>query len=266
MESQSFLQKKHVQILLTLILVAVLAGVVAYTYYTLQLAQGAYTGEVTIQVTGEGELTAVPDLGTFSFAVRAEGDDAAAAQASATEAMTAIVEYLEEAGVAAVDIETDNYALNPQYMYEERICTGNGFCPPGERVLNGYEVFQNVTVKVRDLEEAGAYIAGVGERGATNISQLQFTIDDDANLMAQARAEAIADAKEKAKALADDLGMGLGKIVGFYENNGDMPMMYGYGGDMMEDRAITMESAPAAVLPTGENEVRSVVNITYQLR
>ena len=264
MESQSFFQKKHVQTLLTLILIAVLAAVASYTYYTMKLAKGVYTGETTIQVIGEGEVTAVPDLGTFTFGVIAEGDDVATAQANATEAMSNIVGYLEEQGVAEVDIETENYNLNPQYSFEERVCPGNGFCPPGERVLDGYEVFQNVTVKVRELDKAGSLISGVGERGATNISQLQFTIDDDANLIADARTAAIADAMEKAQALADDLGMKLGTIVGFYEND-DMPLRYGLGGDM-QDRAMVQNEAAPAVLPKGENEVRSVVNITYQLR
>jgi len=263
MNQQTFWQKPHIQLLLTLILIGAVAGTAAYTYYTFKLAQGAYTGEATVNVTGEGEVTAIPDVGSFTFGVRAEGEDAATAQANATDAMGSIVAYLEETGVEEVDIETANYNLQPNYRYEERVCVSGSYCPPGERVIDGYEVYQNVTVKVRDLDQAGTLISGVGERGATNISQLSFTVDDDAELMAEARAAAIKDAKAKAEVLAANLDMKLGQVTGFYEREGN-PVPYGMGG--MEERAVSMDSAAPAVVPTGENEFKSVVTITYRLK
>lgn len=263
---QSYFQKNYVQALVTLVLVGIIAGATAYTYYTFKLAEGAYTGEVTINVRGEGEVTAIPDIGTFTFGVQAEGADANEAQANNTEAMAAVVDFLQAEGVAEEDIKTANYNLNPKYRYEERVCTSGSYCPPGERVIDGYEVFQNVTVKVRELDQAGTLIAGAGERGATNISQLQFTIDDETVLEQEARTKAIADAKVKAKQLAADLGLELGKVVGFYEETGDYPKMYeGYGGAMEERAVMSMDAAAPATLPTGENEVRSVVSITYEL-
>lgn len=266
MESQSFLHKRYVQVLLTLILLALLAALVAYTQRTFKEAQGTFTGETTISVSGEGKVLALPDIGQFSFAVRGEGEDAVTAQESSAVAINAIIAYLTDAGVAEKDIKTQNYNLSPKYRYEERVCISGGYCPPGEPILDGYEVYQNVQVKVRDLDAAGTLISGVGEKGATDISSLQFTIDDESGLKAQARAAAIADAKAKAEVLAADLGMKINKIVGFYEN-GDAPypmmeratmaMEDGLGGD-------AMKTAPS--IPVGENEIGSSVSITYQLR
>lgn len=266
MESNQFLSKGYVQFLLTLILVAVLVAVGAYAHLTLKQAQGTYTGDTTINVRGEGEVLAKPDIGQFSFAVRAEGATASEAQELSAEAINAILGYLGEAGVEEKDIKTQYYNLNPKYRYEERACPTGSWCPPGEPIIDGYEVSQNISVKVRDLEAAGALISGVGERGATNISGLNFTIDDESALQAEAREAAIADAKEKAEVLAADLGMTIDRIVGFYEeSDGYYPVAYdarGMGGDMaMESMAL---SAPS--MPTGENTVRSVVNITYELR
>jgi uncharacterized protein YggE len=266
MESQSFMQKGYVQLLLSLILVGVLAALVAYAHLTFKEAKGVHTGEATISVSGEGEVMAVPDIGQFSFAVRAEGEDAAAAQNNSAEAINAILAYLEEAGVEEKDIKTQNYNLHPKYRYEERVCPAGGYCPPGERVVDGYEVSQNVTVKVRNLDEAGTLISNVGERGATNISSLQFTIDDTDVLQAEAREKAIADAKEKAQKLADELGMQLDRIVGFYEGGND-----GYG--YMERSVMAMDmdegmggKMVAPSIPVGENEITSNVTITYQLK
>lgn len=266
MESQSFWSKKYVHILLTLVLVGVLTSLAAYAQLTFKQARGVFTGETTISVSGEGEVLAKPDIGQFSFSVRAEGVDAVEAQNNSAEAINAILVYLEESGIDEKDIKTENYNLSPKYKYEERVCAFGGYCPPGERVIDGYEVFQNVSVKVRDLDIAGTLISGAGERGATNISSLQFTIDDESSLQAEARAKAIADAKEKAEALAKDLGMKLDRIVGFYEG--------GNGGYVKMERAVMeMDSADEGIgggiapsLPTGENEIRSMVTITYELR
>jgi uncharacterized protein YggE len=120
-------------------------------------------------------------------------------------------------------------------------------------------------VKVRELDRAGEFISGVGERGATKISNLQFTIDDEEALQAEARSLAITDARDKADALAADLGLRVYKVVGFYEQEGGY---YPY----MERSMMAMDSAEglgggmAPVLPAGENEVVSNVNITYELR
>ena len=222
-------------------------------------------GPTTINVRGEGEILAKPDIGSFSFSVMAEGADASEAQTASAEKMNAILSYLSDEGVAEEDVKTQNYNLNPKYRWEPEFCPAGGFCNR-ERVTDGFEVNQSVMVKVRDLDAAGDLISGVGERGATNISSLQFTIDDMDTLQAEAREAAIADAKAKAEELADDLGVRLKRIRGFYEEGG-YPMPY--GGDMMERAVMSMDMDDGAVapsLPSGENTIRSTVNITYEIK
>jgi uncharacterized protein len=236
-----------------------------YSLYTWKQSEYIYSGPTTISVTGEGEVTAVPDIGEFSFSVQSEGVDAAAAQADSATKMDAIVAYLKEAGVEEKDIKTENYNLYPKYRYENRPCAYGMYCPPSEPIEDGFEVSQTVRVKVRDIEKAGDLIAGVGGRGATNLSGLTFTIDDTAALKNEARTAAITDAKAKAKVLADQLDVRIVKMVGYYEDEGYNPVpYYGMGGDMA--MMAKEESYNAAVLPTGENTTTSRVTITYQVR
>lgn len=243
--------------------VAAIIGLLAYTYLAVTQARYMYTGPVNISVSGEGEVFAKPDIATFSFSVYAEGDDATTAQNSSAEAINAITAYLGDQGIEDRDIKTVNYYLSPRYEYLETICNRNGYCPPGERVLRGYEVNQTIQVKVRDTEKAGELISGVGTLGATDISGLQFTIDDETALMSQAREKAIQDAEEKARQLAADLGVRIVRMTGFYENSGPMPYAYGKGGVMMET---AQDSANAPSVPTGENSIISNVTITYEIR
>lgn len=264
MELQSFCSKKYVQVLLVLVLVGVVASLASYTQLTLKESRGTFAGEMTISVSGEGEVLALPDIGQFSFSVRAAGADAVEAQENSAEAINAILAYLEEEGVDEKDIKTQNYNLNPKYRYEERVCAFEGYCPPGERVIDGYEVHQSVSVKVRDLDNAGVLISGAGENGATNISSLQFTIDDESALQAEARAKAIAGAKEKAEVLANDLGMRLDRIVGFNEGGGNSYPRIEQSFALDSAEGGSFKTAPS--LPVGENEIRSNVTIMYQLK
>lgn len=262
MDTRSFFSLWYVRALAVLALAGIVLALVAYAHLAVKQARYSNYGPTTINVRGEGEVFAKPDIGKFTFAVRAEGDDAAAAQEQSATAMNEILAYLTEAGVAEDDVKTVGYYLNPKYVYEDRICPVGSFCPPSSPVADGFEVSQTVEVKVRNLDGSGELIAGVGERGATDISSLQFTIDDESNLKAQARDEAIADAKEKAKVLADSLDVRLVRMIGYYEDEGYYPPYY--ASDMAMERSAVGGMAPN--MPTGENSISSNVNITYEIR
>lgn len=254
---------RRMRLLVAALLAMGIVALAAYSYSALKQAKYFYSGPVIINVQGEGEVVATPDIGTFSFSVRAEGEDAAAAQSAAAEASNAVLAYLRDAGVAENDIKTENYNLNEQWRYEERVCTGNSYCPPGERVSDGFEVYQRVTVKVRDLEQSGALIAGAGDAGATDISGLSFTIDDTDTLMSQAREAAIADAKMKAEMLADNLDVKIVKMTSFYEETGNNYEPYARNAayDMVEEAAMAVPD-----MPVGEDEYTVRVNISYEVR
>lgn len=260
--TRSFLSLWYVRALIVLALIGIVAALAAYAHLAVKQARYSNYGPTTINVRGEGEVLARPDIGQFTFAVRAEGDDAASAQEQSATAINEILAYLTEAGVAENDIKTTNYTLNPRYIYENSVCPAGMYCPPGEPVIDGYEVSQMVEVKVRNLDSSGDLISGVGERGATNISGLSFTIDDEDDLKAQARESAIADAREKAEKLADALDVRIVRMIGYYEEE-MYPPYYGYGGDMAMSEAALRVSPN---MPTGENEVTSTVNITYEIR
>lgn len=265
MDSRSFMSKGYVHTLLTIALVGVIAALASYAYYTIKQTEGVYTGATSITVQGEGEVQVVPDIGTFSFSVMAEGADAKTAQSKSAELVNAILASLKAGGVEEKDVKNSNYNLNPKYKYEEKACPNFSYCPPNNPVIDGYEVTQTVTVKVRDLAKAGDLISVSGEKGATNISSLSFTVDDEKVSKAEARTKAIADAKVKAGQLAKDLGVEIVKMTGYWEDQvgGPYPMTNeAYGGSgMMADKAMV-----APQTPVGEDTVKSTVSITYEVK
>jgi len=222
----------------------------------------------TITVSGEGEVFAVPDTATFTFSVHEEKDTVALAQSAMAEKVDAILSYLEEQGIAEKDIRTVGFSVYPRYEYQqERIVCITAPCiqPPGRQVLAGFDARQTISVKVRDTEEAGTLLSGVGESGATDISGLSFEVDDEDALQAEARALAIEDAKDKAKKLARGLDVRLVRIISFGDG---LNYPYYSKSFALADEAYGVGggSAVDVSIPVGENQIISNVTITYEIR
>lgn len=230
------------------------------------VGKGVYPSN-TVSVNGTGEVYMVPDVASFSFSVVEEGKTVNEAQGKATTKMNSILSALKEMGIEDKDVKTTGYNSYPKYDYKQTVCTMQypNYCPPGKQVLTGYEVSQSITVKVRKTDEAGNALTKVGDLGASNISGLDFVVDDMDKAKAEAREKAVADAKLKAKALSKTLGVNLSKIVSFYESgDGVPPVMYAMdskvmGAGMAENQAI------APQLPSGENKIAITVTVTYEL-
>ncbi len=219
----------------------------------------------TITVSGDGEVFAVPDTATFSVTVQEEAKEAKAAQEVATKKGNDIKAYLKSEGIDEKDIQTTDYSLYPQYDYINGTCT-QGYCQPGKQTLRGFQVSETLTVKVRDTKKAGDLLAGVGSKGASSVSGLNFTIDDQDKLDAEARDKAIAKAKEKAEALADALGVGIVRVVGFSENGGDGRMYYAKTMSVGMGGAVDAAMPPSPEIAVGQNKITSNVTITYEIR
>lgn len=249
--------------------VAAILALLTYSYTSLTEMKYLFSGPTIITVEGTGEVFATPNIATFSFRVEAKEDDATTAQNKVAETMDGIKTYLGEAGVEEKDIKTTSFDLSPRYEYPDTTCNEWGYCPPrGEPKLIGYTVSQSVTVKVRDTERAGEILSSIGDKGALNVSSLSFTIDDEEELLAEAREKAITDAREKAEVLAQNLDSRIVRMNGYWEENNGYPMPYGKGGGdmMMFDSAESAVAPSPAVLPMGENSFMVRVNISYEIK
>lgn len=238
--------------------VKTISEIKAYTFIG-----GGVPSSNTVTVSGEGEVFIIPDIANFSFSVIEEAKTVPAAQETATKKMNAALAVLKSAGIEEKDIQTTGYNIYPQYDYLQEVCTQYR-CPPGRQELRGYEVSQTISVKIRDTSKAGTVLAAIGGAGASNISGLTFTVDDEDVPLRDARKLAINDAQVKAEALAKDLGVRLVRIVSFSEG-GATPYYfkamateaYGFGG---------ADGATAPEIPVGENRIVSNVSITYEIR
>lgn len=217
----------------------------------------------TVTVSGRGETYAIPDIASFNFSIIENGATVAAAQEKVEGKLSKSLDAIKQSGIEDKDIQTISYNVNPKYEWEQVMCITYP-CPIGKNRLTGYEVSQTIVVKVRDIEKAGDLVTKVGAIGVSNISGLEFKVDDREKYVAEARKIAIEQAKDNAKKLAKQLGVRLGKIVYYTDNSGYMPY-YGEGmggGDMMKSATVSS----SATLPAGESKIESNISITYEIR
>lgn len=258
-EGEKFLRRGSI------VMIALAVFLLAQIIFTLKSTSyigKSYPVQNAISVNGFGEVLAAPDVAVFSFGARATSPTVAEAQSTVTDKINRSIDMIKGAGIEDKDIRTINYNVYPKYEYNQVICTQFN-CPPAQQRLVGYEVSQMIEVKVRDTAKAGSILSDLGTVGVTDISGLNFTVDDEDAKVAEAREMAINDAKEKAEELARDLGVKLGKVISFNEGYYPMPYYktmsaYGMGGDA--------EVASAPRVPTGENSLSSSVTITYEIR
>lgn len=213
--------------------------------------------QATITVSGKGEIVRVPDIATFSFSVTEESLDVAVAQDSAAKTSNAILAFLEKSGVNKKDIQTSGYNIYPRYEYSGKYGYG------GKQTLAAYVVSQSFSVKVRKISDAGKIIGGIGEYGATNLSGLTFSVDREDDVAKEARAKAIAEARQNAEVLARELGVTLVRIIGYSEGGyGGGPIYYEKA--MLSGTSRVADVAPE--IPAGETKITSNVSVTYEVR
>jgi len=220
----------------------------------------------TIMASGTGEAFAIPDIASFSFTVTEMGESVEAAQGLLDIKITKSLAVLKESGIEEKDIKTTGYNVYPKYEWQQIVCITYP-CPQGQNKLIGYEVSQSINVKVREVKKAGDLVSKIGAVNVSNISGVEFTVDDREKYVAKAREEAISKAKTEAKVLAKQLGVRLGKILYYNDNSGGYPGPY-YGMEGMGGGGDIRVSTPTAKteLPQGEAKITANISITYEIK
>lgn len=241
-------------VVILLFLLVYMGSSIAYKISQIKNESRATTQELrdTIRVTGKGELDVKPDVALINFGVKHEAKTIAIAQQKTNSVMNDIITALKNAGISEKDLKTTDYSIYPRYEYRENT---------GTRVLAGYEVSENIQVKIRDFAKIGSIIQEVTDLGANQTRELSFIIDDESKIRSDVRGLAIRNAKDEARTLARQLGIKLGSIVDFSEGGGYYPVYY-------EDQAIgstEMLKAPAPDIEPGTNRISAQVYLTYEI-
>jgi uncharacterized protein len=174
-----------------------------------------YSPAQTITVVGSGTASVAPDIARVIVGVEIVAPTVAEAVEQNESAMAAVLAALRAAGIANRDIQTTNYSINLE-RYGEPLPRPEESGTEAEANWN-YRFSNMVTVTVRDLDAVAEVVAAVVEAGANNIWGVSFTVEDMSAAQAEARGDAIEDARARAEALAELSGVTLGPVMSISE-------------------------------------------------
>jgi uncharacterized protein YggE len=219
-----------------------------------QTAAPGYEATHTITVLGQGSVQIEPDMAQISIGVETSASNVAEATEDNATQMEAIMAALKAAGIADKDMQTISYNIRIDRSGEARPVSEE---PTTEAPEFQYVVTNMVNVTIRDLDAVSDVLDAVIDAGANNIWGVSFGVEDQDAATAEARAKAIADAKERAEALAELGEVELGPVMAISEvvGGGAVPM------------GVVYESAVKGGGPIspGELEIGYQVQVSYYI-
>ncbi len=198
-----------------------------------------------VTVVGSGEVQGTPDTLTISASMEFLEPDATSAMNQTNERQQAVIDGLVGLGVDRKDIATTAADLAPQYGADSTS-------------IAAYRATNSVNVKIRDLSRASEAIGLIVSTGgnATRINSIAYSIEDDSQLVRDARARAFEDAEDRAGQYAELSGLSLGKVISISESDATAPPM-----PLQSPRA--MEAA--VPLEPGQQTVGFSVTVIWEL-
>ncbi|WP_208434054.1 SIMPL domain-containing protein [Bartonella taylorii] len=164
----------------------------------------------TIRVTATGESQATPDMAIINLAVVTYDKTAQKALAANNKSMNDIINAFKNNGIQANDLQTSGLSIYQSNLdkHHEKKNT--------ERL---YHVSNSLTVRIRDLANAGKIFDQAMALGVNSVNGITFTNADTKPFYQEARKKAITEAIEKAETIAQAANLKLGKIIEINENN-----------------------------------------------
>lgn len=207
--------------------------------------------ETTLSISAQGTVNHAPDIAMINAGVQQTAKTAKEAMDANAVAMNGVMDALKAANIADRDMQTSNLSLNPQYDYSNR---ENG----GPR-LTGYQASNQLTVKVRDLDNLGSLLDAMVTAGGNTLNGIQFGLDDDRAVKNQARDRAMKEAIARAELYAAASGYEVARVVTISESGGYAPQPLA----MMAEARSMDRSTPVAA---GEVGYSITVNVVFELR
>jgi uncharacterized protein YggE len=205
-----------------------------------------------VTVVGSGEVQGVPDTLTAEVGIEFTASDATTAMNQTSERQQALISALEDAGVDRKDISTTQVSLQQEYADSY----GGPSMVPDYRADN--------TVRVNIARDSASHaLAVIVKAGgdATRINSVSYSIDDDSQLVRDARERAFDDAKNRAEQYAQLSGLRLGKVISIAEQSSGVPPTFTPGPAPIPRSAM---AEPVPVEP-GEQTLTFSVTAVWEL-
>ena len=207
----------------------------------------------TIGVSGQGEVRAEPDRATVTLGVESRKPKLEDARAAVAKTVDAVLKLTRELKIDPKQVRSTRINVQPEYNW--------GANNANERTLIGYLVSRQVEVELHDLEKLGQLLERATDLGVNQMGDPRLDSSKRQDLVREALAKAVVDARQNAEVIAKAAGARLGNARTINANTeftqAPQPMV----------RAMAMEAKAAGGAPyqSGEMTFNATVNVQYDL-
>lgn len=216
-------------------------------------AAAADDGPPRLTVRGQGVVSVRPDVAVLTMGASVRRETAAAAFEQSNTLIAALTQTLREQGIAERDIQTRQFNLSPEFGRAPE----NGAAP-----IVGWRSVNLLSIKVRDFTKIGAVIDS-GARILGNDAQISgvlFSVEDTEAVARQARAAAIANARQQADQMAAAASVRIVRILSITETSAPPPPPQPFAAP-----TAGVALARGAEVSPGEQSITVSVEIVYEI-
>lgn len=201
-----------------------------------------------VSVSGKGEVSFNPDIAYVSIGVSGIFQDVSKGQ---KEVNDTVYRFLAKVNglVPADNITTERLNINQNYEYIS-----------GKRQFVGYNIDQQLKVKLQDVKLIGKIIDLAVESGLNNIGQIDFSSSKLDEYNQKALKLSLLDAKKKAELIAGTMNIGKIKLKNISEVSESVQPLRSEGFQMKALAA----SDTATQYQIGDMKVGAQVNVIYE--
>jgi uncharacterized protein YggE len=228
--------------------------------FVLLTANAALAADKLIIVSGVAEKSIDPNMVNMTVEVWSKAPNAKQAQTLAASQFKQAKKVFDDYKLKKEDIQTDQYNLNPEYVYDNKA---------QQNKMVGFRVTYSLNVTLKKVEDAGAFLDALISDKKTNDSGINVnSISWDSTLRSATETSTLADAVKAAKVKAEEIAKAAGvkitavsKISHTPSSGGPVPMMRNFGAGM---KAMASDSA-STDLSGGQIKVRVEVTAEYEI-
>lgn len=220
----------------------------------------AHADERLIIVGGSAEKSLDPNMVIMNVEVWSKAPTAKQAQQLAANQYKQVKKTFDDFKIKKEDIQTDNYALNPEYVYDQKT---------QQNKMVGFRVVNTVMVTIRKVEEAGNFLDALvvekkGTDSGVNVNNINWDSDQRSKVEVAALTDAVHSAKIKADEIAKAAGVKIKNVARISHGGTSVrpPMPIARGGFAM--KAAMSDNAPTE-LSAGQIKVRVDVTAEYEI-
>lgn len=205
----------------------------------------------TVTVNGQGEVRAEPDRATVTLGVESRKPKLEDARAEVAKTVDAVLKLTRDLKIDQQLVRSTRINVQPEYNWSGQ---------PNERTLIGYYVARQVEVELHDLEKLGQLLERATDLGVNQMGDPRLDSSKRQDLVREALAKAVVDARQNAEVIAKAAGATLGRARTINANTEftppPVPMV----------RAMAMEAKQAgAPYQSGEMTFNATVSVQYDL-